>query len=383
MRIAVEAADYSPGEADQLRRDMAAWRRSGRIEAHQVRFIAGMQRKGVAAEFAQRVFDQIRGFGEYGFPESHAMSFALIAYATSYLRRHYLPEFTCSLINAQPMGFYSVATIVGDAQRHGLEVRPIDVTASDWECTLEPVPHSVHGHPFAVRMGLRWVRGITARDGAAIVEARRAQPFESLGELVRRVQLSRGLHAALAESGALGALAPTRRDALWQVAGWVRRREDALPVDDDGLTGDVELAPLARHDEIFWDYRTSYHSTRGHPLEPFRDELRRRRCLDARGIARCRDGDRVEYIGMVICRQQPGTAGGVIFMTMEDETGFVNLVVWQRVQDAYREVMRTSSLLGVSGKLQIQESVVHLIAEHLWIPTLSRPVIEIESRDFH
>ena len=381
MKLAVVAADYTPGEADQLRRDMAAWRSTGRMEQHRERLVTRMEAKGIAREFAERVFEQIRGFGEYGFPESHAISFAMIAYATSYLRCHYLPEFTCALLNAQPMGFYSVATIVGDARRHRLEVLPIDVMASEWECTLEPFDGN-GGHPFAVRMGLRWVKGITARDGEAIIAARRTRAFESLGELVRRTRIAGRVHTALAEAGAFGALAPTRRDALWQVAGWTRRQDDALAVEDD-VSGEVAFAGLTALDEIFWDYRASGHSTRGHPLEPMRAELRARGWPAANTIAQRGAGHRVDYVGIVICRQQPGTAGGVVFMTLEDETGFVNLVVWEQVYAEYRHVLRSSSLLGISGRLQIQEEIVHLIAERLWVPSLSRPVIDVVSRDFH
>ncbi|HUJ63250.1 MAG TPA: error-prone DNA polymerase [Kofleriaceae bacterium] len=379
MKLAVVAADYTPGEADQLRRDMAAWRRSGRIEKHRERLISAMQRKGIAREFAERVFEQIRGFGEYGFPESHAASFALIAYATSWLRKHYLPEFTCSLLNAQPMGFYAPATIVGDAQRHGLEVRPIDVTCSAWDCTLEP---SRDDFRFAVRMGLRWIKGAQLADGERVVAARIAQPFASIEDLVRRAHVPARLHAALAEAGALGELAAQRRDALWQVAGWVARKDDTLGLGGE-VDGGVAFAPLGKLDEIFWDYRASDHSTRGHPLAPLRGELRAQRWPDARTVARGRDGQRVEYVGIVICRQQPGTASGVTFMTLEDETGFVNLVVWARVFAEHATVIRTTSLLGVSGRLQVQEGIVHLIAERLWAPALSRPVVEVDSRDFH
>src|SRR5690606_39084413 len=205
MRLAIVAADYTPGEADQLRRDMAAWRRSGRIEKHRERLITRMEAKGISRELAERVSDQIRGFGEYGFPESHAASFALIAYATSWMRKHYLPEFTCSLLNAQPMGFYSPATIVGDAQRHGLEIRPIDVTASDWECTLESARDDFG---YAVRMGLRWLKGIQIAEGQTIVDARRERAFTSVEDFVRRTHLPTRTQAVIAESGALGPLVP-------------------------------------------------------------------------------------------------------------------------------------------------------------------------------
>ncbi|HZJ68279.1 MAG TPA: error-prone DNA polymerase, partial [Kofleriaceae bacterium] len=380
MKLAIVAADYTPGEADQLRRDMAAWRRSGRIEKHRERLIGRMEAKGIAREFAERVFQQIRGFGEYGFPESHAASFALIAYATSWLRKHYLPEFTCSLLNAQPMGFYSPATIVGDAQRHGLEVRPIDVMHSAWDSTLEPIDN---GYLFAVRMGLRWIKGLQLGDGQRIVAARVARPFSSVEDFVRRSRVPGRVYTALAEAGALGELAGTdRRDALWQVTGWVARRGDTLPgtgAEDAPVTFDR----LSELDEIIWDYATSEHSTRGHPLAPLRDELRAKRWPDARTVSRGRDGQRIEYVGIVICRQQPGTASGVVFMTLEDETGFVNLVIWQQVFAQYAHVLKTNSVLGVTGKLQVQEGIVHLIAEEVWVPKLSRPIADVDSRDFH
>jgi error-prone DNA polymerase len=307
---------------------------------------------------------------------SHAASFALIAYATSWMRKHYLPEFTCSLLNAQPMGFYSPATIVGDAQRHGLEIRPIDVAASEWDCTLEETADDFR---FAVRMGLRWIKGIQLAEGERIVAARRERAFASIEDFVRRAHVPARMHASLAEAGALG---EQRRDALWQVAGWVRREDEPLPLGGD-VHGDVTFARLSKLDTIFWDYRASDHSTRGHPLAPLRGELRAQRWPDARTVSRGRDGQRIEYVGVVICRQQPGTASGVTFMTLEDETGFVNLVVWAQVFAQYSTVMRTSSLLGVTGKLQVQEGIVHLIAEQLWVPKLSRAVAEPASRDFH
>jgi error-prone DNA polymerase len=379
MRLAVVAADYTPGEADQLRRDMAAWRRSGRIEKHRERLISAMERKGIAREFGERVFEQIRGFGEYGFPESHAASFALIAYATCWMRAHYLPEFTCALLNAQPMGFYSPATIGGDARRHGLEVRPIDVAASEWDCTLEVAPGPFS---FAVRMGMRWVKGMRLVESQQIAAARAERQFESLEDFVRRTQMPARVHTALAEAGALGTWVRERRDALWQVTGWVRRQTESLDLGGD-VHGKVAFAPLSHLDEIHWDYAASEHSTRGHPLGPLRGELRSRGWPDARTVARTKHGQRIDYVGIVICRQRPATASGVTFMTLEDETGFVNLVIWAKVFEQFSTIVRTTSLLGVSGQLQVQEGIVHLIAERLWRPSLSTPVVDVESRDFH
>jgi error-prone DNA polymerase len=188
-------------------------------------------------------------------------------------------------------------------------------------------------------------------------------------------------HSQIAECGALGPLARERRDALWQVTGWVRRQDD--PLDLGGDVNDITFAKLSKQDEIFWDYRASDHSTRGHPLAPLRGELRAKGLPDARTVSRGRDGQRIDYVGIVICRQQPGTASGVTFMTLEDETGFVNLVVWAQTFEKYSTIIRTTSLLGVTGKLQVQEGIVHLIAEQVWHPDLSTPVVEVESRDFH
>jgi DNA polymerase III alpha subunit len=390
MKLAVVAADYTPGEADQLRRDMAAWRRSGRIEKHRDRLISRMEQKGIAREFGERVFEQIRGFGEYGFPESHAASFALIAYATSWLRCHYMAEFTCALLNAYPMGFYSPSTIVGDAQRHGVTVLPIDVDVSSWECTLTKDFRSDQARqterevslPLSIQMGLRWVKGLTTQDAARIADARALRPFADVEDFVRRTHLSTKAHTALAESGALSRLTSTRRDALWQTAGWAVRQRDSF-----SLGGDVgqrtAFAGLSKFDEILWDHRSSDHSPRGHPLGPLRAELTQQRIPDARTVAKLRDGQRLQYVGMVICRQRPATASGVTFMTLEDETGFVNVVVWAQIFAQHSVVARTASLLGVTGRLQVQEGIVHLVTESLWIPALSRPIDIMASRDFH
>ena len=437
MKLAMVAADYTPGEADQLRRDMAAWRRSGRIERHRDRLVSRMTAKGIAPEFAERVFGQIRGFGDYGFPESHAASFALIAYATSWLRRHYRDVFTCALLNAQPMGFYAPATIVDDARRHGIDVRPVDVTCSDWHCTLEPVDgtpapparervggggsagpeqpspvivalplrtrlaaqppqpsgssrllrrrrRSTEQTPgFAVRMGLRYVKGLSeSRDWARIEAARGQAPFDSVADFVARTGLDEQVSSRLAEAGALAGLEERRRDALWQVRGLARTRAPVLPAgaarDETPAFEDLDL-----RETIAWDYRTSAHSPRGHPLAALRAQLKARGLPDARTVSSMSDGRNTRYAGLVICRQRPGTAGGVVFMTLEDETGFVNLVVWSRVFDAHALIARTASFLGVTGTIQRAAGVVHLVADTLWRPELDRDPNAVGSRDYH
>ena len=379
MKLAVVAADYTPGEADQLRRDMAAWRRSGAIEKHAERLISRMQAKGIPREFAERVFNQIRGFGEYGFPESHAASFALLAYLTAWLKHHYPDVFAAALLNAWPMGFYAPATIVDDARRHGVTMLPVDVTRSAWDCTLEPAPPGAAGRcRHAVRMGLRYVQGLGEERGAALVTARAARPFTSVAELVERLpHLPRDTLLRLAESGAFNALdleragaaerhRDRRRGSLWQVLGAARRRGRHAPLALDVPQPEPAFNPLDRFAAIAWDYTATGHSTRGHPLAPLRRRLAARSLPSAGQVAAMEHGRQVSYAGLVICRQRPGTAAGVVFMTLEDETGFVNLVVWSKVFERFRSTILTASFLGVSGTIQSQHNVVHIIAARFW-----------------
>jgi error-prone DNA polymerase len=379
MRLAVVAADYTPGEADQLRRDMAAWHRTGRMERHRERIITRMQAKGIAPEFAERVFEQIRGFGEYGFPESHAASFALIAYATAWLKCHYPADFACALLNAQPMGFYTPATIVEDAKRHNVTVRPIDVTVSDWDCTLEPCLQSAGS--FAVRMGLRYVKGLGEGDWKKISQARSAAPFDSLDDFARRTQLDDGILGKLAEGGAFESFDVARRHALWNMRRLVHLRNESLSLTTPETTPEFEA--LTPFEEVRWDYRTTSHSARRHPLEPLRPALISQGLPDARTVANRKNGERIRYAGLVICRQRPGTAGGVVFMTLEDETGFVNVVVWESVFSRYAMLAKTVNFLGITGTLQVEDGIVHLVAEAFWEPEVKLIPATVHSRDFH
>ena len=419
MKIASLVGGYTGGEADQLRRDMAAWKSSGRIERHHDKLVGRMVENGIPLEFAENIFSQIRGFGEYGFPESHAASFALIAYVTAYLRCHHAAAFTCSLLNAQPMGFYSPATIVEDAKRHGVVVRPIDVNRSAWNCTLErvrpakaavraapPIAHNsgdrirfggrlaamggdvVHsGHArcaadlgLAVRVGLRYVKGFGDREEKLI--ARSPGPYRSLEDFARRTRLPAKALVQLAEAGGFETFDLSRRDAIWAAKEVATRVDDAiaLPASDS----DAPLfESLALDEQVFWDYRTSHHSARGHPMLRLRPELERRGIPDARALNAMPDGERATYVGMTICRQQPGTATGVTFYTLEDETGFVNLVVWRPVFERHSVAARTALLLGVSGRVQSESGVVHLIADRLWEPRLEFRPEGATTRSFH
>lgn len=379
MQLAIIAADYTPGEADQLRRDMAAWRRSGRIERHRDRLVTRMKAKGIDEELALRVFEQIRGFGEYGFPESHAASFALIAYSTAWFKCHHHAMFTCALLNALPMGFYTPSTLVEDAKRHNVAVRPIDVHVSEWECTLEEDPHSDDG--LAIRMGLKFIKGLSESEANEVCRVREGQQGRSIAEWIRASSLREDKWVRLAEAGALDGFGLSRREAIWHVKGHSRTREDSLPfaVREE----EVFFRDLNAFETIGWDYETSYHSPRGHPLAPMRKQLLDRKLVDAKALNAKPNGQRVRYAGLVICRQRPGTASGVLFMTLEDEAGFVNVVVWPQVFEKHKLLVKTTVFLGVTGKIQSEDGVVHLIADSLWEPDLALRPPSGKSRDFH
>jgi error-prone DNA polymerase len=358
---------------------MAAWKSSGRIERHYEKLVTNMIKNGLTPEFAERIFSQIRGFGEYGFPESHAASIALIAYVTAYLRCHYRAAFTCSLLNAQPMGFYSSATLVEDAKRHGVEVRPIDVQHSTWDCSLERRSDAAH----ALRMGLCYVKGLGTRERELLERA--PAPYEDLEDFIRRSKLGQGACQKLAESGALDSLTDGRRDAIWEARELFTRVTDPLHLGSaDGTAESSELFPeLSSIEEVLWDYRRTHHSTRGHPMHGLRAELSRRGMPTARELNAMRDGAYARYVGMTICRQRPGTKAGVTFYTLEDETGFVNLVVWKPVFEAHSVTARTALLMGVSGKVQSESGVIHLIADSLWEPPMTLAAAGTSTRNFH
>ena len=382
MQLAMVAADYTPGEADQLRRDMAAWRRSGRIERHHRTLVTRMVEKGIRPEFAERIFKQIRGFGDYGFPESHAASFAHIAYAAAYLKCHYPAEFVCALLNAQPMGFYSVATIVNDARIHGIEVRPVSILDSRWDCTLAE-SESGRSKPtaFAVRMGLRFVTGLGEEDRQKLAGAARQAPFSDLADVVRRSGLRQDKLEALAEAGAFECFGLDRRSALWQIYGFRIPQQPILPLSGrDPLPLFPSLTGL---ETIVWDHQASSHSPQGHLLKPLRPTLTAQGLPTARQLNQMPGGCRVRYAGMVICRQRPGTARGVVFMTLEDETGFVNLVIWKRTFRHYSLLAKTLSCMGVTGNLQVAEGITHLVVERIWKPRLEKASFRLQSRDFH
>ena len=383
MQIAIVGAGYDPGEADQLRRDMAAWRKSGRLAHHHDKLLSGFRERGVPEEFGERLYRQILGFGEYGFPESHAASFALIVYASAWLKVHHPAAFACALINAQPMGFYSPSSIVRDAQKHGVEVHPVRVEASSWDCSLEHTSSNGAGAKApSLRLGLRLVRGLSQTSATAIVDARLVGPFLGLDDFVQRCGLRRDEIELLAESGALEGLTACRREAMWRArAPREKGLFDGKTIEPDRPVG---LRPLSEREQLSLDYGTTGISISDHPMRHLRRGLRRRRVRCANEQSRWRKGQQVTVAGVVLTRQRPGTANGVVFVTLEDETGTVNVVLYSNVFEEFELVARGAGMLLARGRVDRRGEVVHVRASHL--ERLDMPQgtpLAVRSRDFH
>jgi error-prone DNA polymerase len=359
IKLAMVAAGFTPGEADALRRSMAAWRRRGGLESFEQRLIDGMRARGYEEQFARQIFAQIQGFGEYGFPESHAASFALLVYASAWLKCHEPAAFACALLNSQPMGFYAPAQLVQDVRRHGVVVRPVDVNHSDWDCGLE----SNEAGEAVIRLGLCMVRGLSAAAGDRVMEARANDLFASVNDLARRARLNRGELEALAAADALKGLAGHRHRARWAVLGV--EAQTPLLSGADIAEGLPLLRTPTEGEEIVSDYSSLALTLGRHPLALIREPLRARHVLTAEEVMQIPHGEFVTAAGLVVCRQRPASAAGVIFVTLEDETGTVNLVVWQRVLECYRRALLGAQLLGVTGEVQREGEVLHIIAREL------------------
>ncbi|TFW10737.1 error-prone DNA polymerase [Massilia arenosa] len=362
MQVAMLAAGFTPGEADQLRRAMAAWKRKGGLDKYYNRIVTGMLERGYTMEFAENIFKQIQGFGEYGFPESHAASFALLAYASSWLKCHEPAAFTCALLNSQPMGFYSPSQLVQDVRRHGIEVRAVDIAISGWDSALEELDDTYTRQP-AIRLGLSLLRGMRKETAQRIEEARAIRPFASVADLARRAQLDRHDLQVLAAGNALRSLAGHRREALWQAVGAVPDKDLLRPTAVEEEAPRLE-AP-GEGEEIVGDYRSQGLTLGRHPVELIRPQLHQRRFLPASVLADFQDGQLARACGIVTVRQRPGTAKGVLFMTIEDETGNINVIVWPKLVDQQRKEVLGSPLLGVYGIWQRQGEVRHLVAKRL------------------
>ncbi|MBO9708090.1 MAG: error-prone DNA polymerase [Caulobacter sp.] len=364
MRVAIECAGFTPGEADQLRRAMATFKFTGGVSHFKTKLVGGMVARGYPVEFAEQTFAQLEGFGSYGFPESHAASFALLAYASSWLKCHHPEVFCTALLNSQPMGFYQPAQIVRDAIEHGVEVRPICVNASRWDCTLEEAPDG----SLAVRLGLRMVGKLAELDAARLVLTRHDAPYRSIDDLWRRAQIGTGALSRLAEADAFApSLGLPRREAGWAIKGL---RDTALPLFDQVDASELNEPPpglkaMTEGRQILEDYSHIGLTLRRHPLALLRGDLAKRGFLPCRTAAEARDGRFIKTAGLVLVRQMPGTAKGVMFMTIEDESGVSNLVIWRTLYEKQRRVALSAHLLGVEGRIQREGEVVHLVAYKL------------------
>ncbi len=365
MRLAIEAAKFSDNDADGLRRSMATFRANGRLWEYKEMFIQGMAGRGYDPEFAARCFKQIEGFGSYGFPESHAISFALLVYASAWMKRHHPEVFCASLLNSQPMGFYQPAQLVRDAKEHDVEVRAPCIVASDWGCTLEP-PDDPRSPRRALRLGLRQIKGFRQEEVETFM-ACRAEGLSTLEDYVLRSGLSRRGLELLAEADAFRALGLSRREALWTVKGMAdevgAERTAPLIARQSVREAQVQLPFMTLPKEVAEDYRTTRLSLKQHPVAFFRDGLSALRCAPCAALKTMRDGARVSVGGLVLVRQRPGTAKGVVFLTLEDETGIANIVCWKDAFDANRRLVMGSSFLVAHGRLQVANNVTHLVAE--------------------
>ncbi|MEM9706533.1 MAG: OB-fold nucleic acid binding domain-containing protein, partial [Pseudomonadota bacterium] len=364
MQIATVAAGFDPGEADQLRRSLGAFRGPGSVEKFHARFIDGALSKGYDRDFAERVFRQLEGFSGYGFPESHAASFAHLVYASAWLKRHYPEVYCCAILNSQPMGFYAPAQLVRDARAHGVEVRPVCVNHSFWDNTLEP--DGTGG--FAVRLGFRQVKGFKEEDGVFLT-ASRGNGYRDVSALNRRAGLDGGAIAKLAEADAFAALDLSRRDALWRAKAI--KRAEPMPLfaqeDDEGISEVKAVMPqMTRGEEVFEDYVSTRLTLRDHPIKLLRPRISNGRpLLTAKDLETASNGGFITISGLVITRQRPGTASGVIFITLEDETGASNIIVWPKTFEKHRREVMTGRLLRIRGKLQREGVVTHVISAHI------------------
>lgn len=410
MRLAVVAAGFTPGEADQLRRAMGAWRRPGLIEEFRQKLITGMLARGLSQRFAEQVFGQIRGFGEYGFPESHAASFALLVYVSAWLKRHHPAAFTAALLGSQPMGFYAPAQLIRDAKTHGVKVLPVDVNASHWHATLELPAKAEGGKPKtgespALRLGLEQVYGLGESAGMRIEAARTDGRFRLLRDLARRAGLGRESLLHLARSGALASLGLDRRRAVWEAMRFLDRPgsmplldqltddeeddDDTESSDSDKILGDksfshetmsdrLRLPPMSRQEEVIADYRTTGLSLAAHPVQFERQRCTAEGIITIAAATTAPEGRGVRVAGIVLTRQRPATAKGMIFLSIEDETGAANIVVRPDVWEHADAAARRAAVLVVQGRIQRRGSVVHVVATrlqadaHAALPRMSR-----------
>jgi len=376
MKVAMVCAGFSPTEADQLRRSMATFKITGGVSHFKDKLIQGMVDRGYTADFAERTFKQIEGFGSYGFPESHAASFALIAYASSWMKCHHPDIFACALLNAQPMGFYAPAQIVRDARQHGVKIRPVSINHSRWDCTLEPCGEKY----LALRLGFRMVKGLSDKDAGKLIGARADMPYTNIAELHQRSRLHPGALERLAEADAFTCLAKTdRRRSLWEVRALAPADLPLFAGREDFAEPETDILPMQPGREVVEDYRSVGLTLRRHPVAFLREELAAQHARRAEELETLRDGSRLCIAGIVLVRQRPGSARGVMFMTIEDETGHANLIIWPSVFEQQRRLILSTAMVMCHGKLQREGGVIHVIADRL--VDLSELLRSVGSRD--
>jgi error-prone DNA polymerase len=364
MQVAIVCAGFTPSESDQLRRSMATFKVTGGVSHFKQKMIAGMAANGYDAAFAEKLFTQIEGFGSYGFPESHATGFAMIAYASAWIKCHHPEVFCAALLNAQPMGFYAPAQIVRDAREHGVEVRPVCLNASRWDATLEPASKGTER--FAVRLGLRMCKGLDNAAAAALVAARGGSPFADPADAWRRSGVGIAALERIAEADGFAGMGLGRREALWAIRALAPSPLPLFAAAEERLAEPaVALAPMPAGRDVVEDYSSLGLTLRQHPLAFLRGDLQARRVLACGALMQARDGQRVQVAGLVLVRQRPGSAKGVLFLTIEDETGIANLVVWPAMFERFRREILSAGLLCCRGRVQREGLVLHVVTEHV------------------
>lgn len=386
MQIAIIGASFSPDEADELRRSLATFRHVGTIASFENRFLEGMRKNGYPDEFAKRCFSQIKGFGTYGFPEAHAISFANLVYVSAWIKYHYPDVFCAALLNSQPMGFYAPAQLVRDAREHGVEIRPIDVNHSDWETTLEPTGSSRH----AIRLGLHMVSGLPEKEARELV-AVRGSGYRTPAELARRTGCGRRALDRLAQADTFSSMSIGRRQALWKTSAMEGKLPPLFAAADLFEEPEAQLPPTTASQEVLADYMAAGLTLREHPLTFLRPRLKARKVITAAELKQTPAGKIVVIAGLVLFRQHPQTAKETIFVTIEDETGAANLIVWKHVHTKYHDAVHHGKLLACWGEVQREGQVLHVVARHVWDwsamlkqldPQRGAPALPVRSRDF-
>jgi DNA polymerase-3 subunit alpha/error-prone DNA polymerase len=402
MQIAIKAAGFPPEKADQLRRSMATFKRSGRVSEFERDFIAGMRKNDYREEFAKQCFEQIKGFAEYGFPESHAASFALLVYASSWIKTYYPDVFCAALLNSQPMGFYAPAQLIRDAREHGVSVFPVDINHSEWDCTLEAVPfdparvnlrhasmRDVIKTRYGIRLGFRQVKGLSEDDMRDKLTTNRDEGYRSVHDLWLRSGLDKASLERLADADGFGSIGLSRRQALWAVRGLdVKAALNNSNLFEIAGPADLRPEPQAHlplmlpGEEVIEDYRHLSLSLKAHPVSFLREEFRSMGIVPSVDLLNIRNGQRVTIGGIVLVRQRPGSAKGVIFITLEDETGVANAIVWPKTFEKYRSVVMGARLVKIRGRLQSQSGVIHTVVEHIEDMTPMLGLLQKEARHF-